>query len=91
LARRITDLDASVADAQKRCRAAFETHANAEVEAREASDALSAASATLLALRSRDHEIEDITRKIEQLNRHKQVLVDAAERLADLEAAEAGL
>lgn len=91
LARRITDLDASVADAQKRCRAALETHAKAEVEAREASDALSTASATLLDLRSRDHEIEDIARKIEQLNRHKQVLADAAERLADLEAAEAGL
>jgi exonuclease SbcC len=91
LARRITDLDASVADAQKRCRAALEAHANAEVEARAASDALSAASATLLDIRSRDHEIEDIARKIEQLNRHKQVLVDAAERLADLETAEAGL
>ncbi|WP_066526388.1 AAA family ATPase [Erythrobacter sp. CCH5-A1] len=91
LARRISDLDASVADAQRRYREAIDAHASAEVEAREASEALSAANATLLDLRSRDHEIEDITRKIDQLNRHKQVLVDAAERLAGLEAAEAGL
>jgi len=91
LARRVSDLDASVADAQRRYRAAIDAHANAEVEAREASEALSAANATLLDLRSRDHEIEDIARKIDQLNRHKQVLVDAAERLAGLEAAEAGL
>ena len=87
LARRISDLDASVADAQRRYRAAIEAHANAEVEAREASDALSTASATLLDLRSRDHEIEDLARKIDQLNRHKQVLVDAAERQAELETA----
>lgn len=91
MARRISDLDASVADAQRRYREAIDAHANAEVGAREASEALSAANATLLDLRSRDHEIEDITRKIDQLNRHKQVLVDAAERLAGLEAAEAGL
>ncbi|MEE4211637.1 MAG: SMC family ATPase [Parvularcula sp.] len=91
LARRMSDLDTGVADARKRYRAAIEAHTNAEAAAREASDALSAASATLLDLRSRDHEIEDIARKIDQLNRHKQVLVDAAERLADLETAEGGL
>jgi len=87
LARRVSDLDTSVADAQRRYSAAIEAHANAEIAARQASDALSAASATLLDLRSREHEIEDLRRKIDQLNRHKRVLVDAAERQADLEAA----
>jgi exonuclease SbcC len=87
LARRMSDLDTSVADAQKRYSAAIEAHANAEIAAREASDALSAASATLLDLRSREHEIENLARKIDQLNRHKQVLVDAAERQAAHEAA----
>lgn len=87
LARRMSDLDASVADAQKRYNAAIEAHANAEIAARQASDALSLASATLRDLRSRDHEIEDLARKIDQLNRHKQVLVDSAERQADLETA----
>ncbi|AXU20890.1 hypothetical protein C7W88_17915 (plasmid) [Novosphingobium sp. THN1] len=91
LARRILDLDASVADAQSRYSTATEAHADAEIKAREASEALSAASATLLDLRSCDHEFEDIARKIDQLNRHKAVLVDAAERLADLNATEAEL
>jgi len=88
LARRMSDLDTSVSDAQKRYRTAIEAHANAEIAVREASDALSAASATLLDLRSCEHEIEDLARKIDHLNRHKQVLVDAAERLADLQTAE---
>lgn len=88
LARRISDLDTSVADAQRRYSAAIEAHSNAEIAASEASASLSAASAMLLDLRSREPEIEDLARKIDQLNRHKQVLVDAAERLADLETAE---
>jgi exonuclease SbcC len=66
----MSDLDTGVADARKRYSAAIEAHANAVIAASEASDALSAASATLLDLRSRDHEIEDIARKIVQLNRH---------------------
>lgn len=91
LARRVSDLDTSVADARTRYRAAVEAHTDAEAAAREANDALSAANATLLDLRSCEPEIEDIARQIEQLNRHQQVLVDAAERLADLEIAEAAL
>lgn len=83
----MSDLDASVADAQKRYNTAIEAHANAEIAARQASDALSLASATLRDLRSREHEIEDLARNIDQLNRHKQVLVDSAERQADLETA----
>ena len=75
------------ADAQRRYRTAIEAHANAKIAARDASDALSVASATLRDLRSREHEIEDLARKIDQLNRHKQVLVDAAERQTDLETA----
>ena len=88
LARRMSDLDTSVADAKRRYSAAIKAHANAEIAASEARDDLSVASAMLLDLRSREHEIEDLARKIDQLNRHKQVLVDAAERLADLETAE---
>ena len=55
LARRISDLDATVADAQRRYRAAIEAHSNAEMAASEASASLSAASAMLLDLRSREH------------------------------------
>lgn len=87
LAQRMSDLDTGVADAQKRHSAAIEAHAQAEIAASRAREAVSAASATLRDLRSSEHEIEDIARKIDQLNRHKQVLVDAAERQDDHEAA----
>lgn len=87
LARRMSDLDTAVGDARKRHAAAVAAHAKAETAAREAGEAVSAASATLTDLRSREHEIEDLARKIDQLNRHRQVLVDAVERQAGHDAA----
>lgn len=91
LALRMSDLDTGLDDARKRHAAAVGSHAKAEIAAREARDAVSAASAKLSDLRSREHEIEDLARTIDQLNRHRQVLADAAERLADHEAAVAVL
>lgn len=87
MARRMSDLDDSLADAHKRHALAVSTHGKATLAASEASGAASAASAAFRDLRSREQEIDDLARAIDQLNRHKQVLIDSGERQADHEAA----
>ncbi len=87
LARRMVDLDESVADATKRHAAAVSTHAEATLAASKASEDASTASAAFRDLRSREHEIDDLARKIDLLNGYKQVLVDAGERHAYHETA----
>jgi exonuclease SbcC len=42
-------------------------------------------------LRSLEHEIETLGRKVDEMGRHQQVLVDSAERLAEHEKALAAL
>lgn len=80
LARRMADLDNSLADARKRHESAVTAKANANDASARASELASAASAALADLRSREHEIEPLGRKIDEMGRHKQVLVDSAER-----------
>lgn len=87
LARRMADLDSSLTDARKRHAAAVTAQASAidaEVRAR---DAASAASSLLTDLQSQEHEIETLARKVDEMGRHEQVLVDSAERLAEHEKA----
>lgn len=83
----MVDLDASVAYATKRHAEAVSTHTEATLAASEASEDTSAASAAFSDLWSRQHEIDYLARKIDQLSRHKQVLFDAGERQADHKAA----
>lgn len=87
LARRIADLDSSLTDARKRHAAAVTAQASASDAEVRARDAASAASALLADLRSQEHEIETLARKVDEMGRHKQVLVDSAERLAEHEKA----
>lgn len=86
LARRMTDLDASVADAKKRHAAAVSAQDKAMLAASKARKDASGASAAFRNLRSREHEIDDLVRKVDELKRHKQLLIDAGERQAEHEA-----
>lgn len=87
LARRMADLDSSLADARTRHALAVTAQSNAADAAALARDAELAANAVLEDVRSREHEIEGLARKIDALARHKQVLVDSAERHAEHEIA----
>ena len=87
LARRMADLDSSLTDARKRHAAAVTAKASASDAEVHARDAASAAIALLADLRSQEHEIETLARKVDEMGRHKQVLVDSAERLAEHEKA----
>lgn len=80
LARRMVDLENSLADARKRHGSAVTAQANASDAATRAHDAEMAANAMLGELRSREHEIESLGRMIDEMGRHKQVLVDSTER-----------
>lgn len=91
LARRMADLDNSLTDARKRHGSAVTTQASASAAEGRARDAASAASALLADLRSLEHEIENLGRKVDEMGRHQQVLVDSAERLAEHEKALAAL
>lgn len=87
LARRMADLDSSLTDARKRHAAAATAQASASDAVIRTRDTASAASALLADLRSQEHEIETLARKVDEMGRHKQVLVDSAERLAEHEKA----
>ena len=87
LARRMADLDSSLTDARKHHAAAVTAQASASDAQVRAREAASAASALLADLRSQEHEIETLARKVDEMGRHKQVLVDSAERLAEHEKA----
>lgn len=87
LARRMADLDSSLTDARKRHAAAVTVQASASDAEVHARGAASAASALLTDLRSQEHENETLTRKVDEMGRHKHVLVDSAERLAEHEKA----
>lgn len=80
LARRMADLDSSLTDARKRHGSAVTAQASASDTEVRARNAASTASAMLADLRSREHEIESLGRKIDEMGRYKQVLVDSAER-----------
>jgi exonuclease SbcC len=81
LARRMADLDSSLTDARERHAAAVTAQANAADEATRAREAALASNTNRDNLRSREHEIEDLARKVDELQRHQQILVDSAERL----------
>lgn len=85
LARRMADLDNGLTDARKRHGAAVTAQAGASQAEVRARDAASAASASLAELRSHEDEIETLGRKVDEMGRHKQVLVDSAERRAEHE------
>lgn len=87
LARRMADLEGSLADALKRHESAVTAKVDADDATTRARELASAANAALADLRSREHEIEPLERKIDELGRHKQVLVDSAERHAEHEKA----
>ncbi|CDO39015.1 AAA family ATPase [Novosphingobium sp. KN65.2] len=80
LARRMADLESNLADARTRHAAAETSLANAAGEAKRARDASLEAKAKLDDLRSREHELESLARKVDELGRHKQVLIDSSER-----------
>lgn len=69
-------LDSSLTDARKRHVAAVTAKASASDAEVHARDAASAAIALLADLRSQEHEIETLARKVDEMGRHKQVLVD---------------
>lgn len=87
LARRMADLDNSLTDARARHAAAENAQANAAGEAIRARDTALAANIKLDDLRSREHELESLARKIDELGRHEQVLADSTERHAQHENA----
>ncbi|MBX9643107.1 MAG: SMC family ATPase, partial [Novosphingobium sp.] len=87
LARRMADLDSSLTDAFRRHELAVTAQVSASDAEVRARDAASAASALLTDLRAHEDEIETLGRKVDELGRHKQVLVDSAERLAEHEKA----
>ena len=91
LARRMADLDTSLTDARKRHEVAGAAQASASEAEVRARDAAAAASALLADLRSLEHEIETLSRKVDEMGRHQQVLIDSAERLAEHETALADL
>lgn len=87
LARRMADLDNSLVDSRKRHELAVTAQAEAGDAAIRTRDASSAANTALAELRSREHEIENLGRKIDEMDRHRQVLTDSAERHAAHEKA----
>ena len=87
----MADLDSSLTDARKRHAAAVTAQASASDGEVRARDAALAASALLADLRSQEHEIETLARMVVEMGRHKQVLVDSTERLAEHEKALAAL
>jgi exonuclease SbcC len=91
LARRMADLDSSLTDARTRHGSAVAAQASASEAEVRARDAAAAASALLADLRSLEHEIEALGRKVDEMDRHHQVLVDSAERLAEHEKTLAAL
>jgi exonuclease SbcC len=91
LARRMADLDGNLVDALKRHESAVTTKADAGDATARARELASAASAVLAELRSSEHEIEPLERKIDELGRHEQVLVDSAERHTEHEKAQNAL
>ena len=97
MARRMADLDNSLVEARNRHASALKAHNDASDGATRARDASFAANDMLADLRSREQEIESLTRKVDELDRHKQVLTDSAERhdkhqqaLSDLSSAKLG-
>lgn len=80
LARRMADLDNSLLEARNRHASAIKSQNDASDAATRARDASSAANDALADLRSKEHEIENLSRKGDELERHKQVLIDSAER-----------
>ena len=82
LARRMADLDSSLVDARKRHALAVTAQADASNAAIRARDASTAANTALAELRAREHEIEWLGRKVDEMGRHKQILADSAERHA---------
>lgn len=72
-------------------RSAVTAKVDADDATTRARELASAASAALADLRSREHEIEPLERKIDELGRHEQVLVDSAERHAEHEKAQNAL
>lgn len=91
LARRMADLDGNLVDALKRHESAVTAKADAGDATARARELASAASSALAELRSSEHEIEPLERKIDELGRHEQVLVDSAERHAEHEKAQNAL
>ncbi len=87
LARRMADLDNGLVDTRKRHALAVTAQANASDAAIRARGASSAANTALAELRAREHEIEGLGRKVDEMGRHKQILADAAERHAEHEKA----
>lgn len=87
LARRMADLDSSLVDARKRHALAVTAQADASNAAIRARDASTAANTALAELRAREHEIERLGRKVDEMGRHKQILADSAERHAAHEKA----
>lgn len=83
LARRMADLDNGLMDARMRHGSAVTAQADASEAEVRARDAASVASASLAELRSHEDEIETLGRKVDEMGRHKQVLVDSAERRAE--------
>ncbi|MDP3908320.1 SMC family ATPase [Novosphingobium sp.] len=87
LARRMADLDSSLTDARTRHGSAVAAQASASEAEVRARNAAAAASALLADLRALEHEIETLGRKVDEMDRHQQVLVDSAERLVEHEKA----
>ena len=79
-ARRMADLDKSWVEARNRHASAVKAQNDASVAATRARAASSSANDALADLRSREHEIESLTRKIDEIDRHRQVLADSTER-----------
>ncbi|MEE4207694.1 MAG: SMC family ATPase, partial [Parvularcula sp.] len=91
LARRMADLDTSLADARKRHAEAETVLARATEETKRAREAAFAANAKLNDLRSRENEVASLARKIDELGRYKKVLADSSERRREHEGAQRAL
>ena len=74
----MADLDNGLMDARMRHGSAVTAQADASEAEVRARDAASVASASLAELRSHEDEIETLGRKVDEMGRHKQVLVDSA-------------
>lgn len=85
LARRMADLDSNLTDARERHAAAEIAQINAAEAAKRAQEAALAAKAELDILLSREHELDRLSRNVDELERHKQVLADSADRHAQHE------
>lgn len=91
LARRMADLDTSLADARKRHAEAETVLARATEETKRAREAAFAANAKLNDLRSRENEVASLARKIDELGRYNKVLADSSERRREHEGAQRAL